>query len=115
MAQLTAPQFDCLYRQDQMSLRAIAARVGVKRNVISKLARTYGIELRSPHITRPIDPDWIYHEYVEEHRTITDMAQEIGVSIQALSRRAKSIGIAVWRDPRQRQGTTPPHRVGGTS
>jgi transposase-like protein len=93
-----------LYHHDELSVRAIAARIGVKHDVISALAREYGITLRGSKKKRqPADADWIYREYVVQQRTISDMAQEFGVAINTMSRWVKGHGIAVWRDPRTRQ------------
>jgi hypothetical protein len=102
--QLPESELARLYQQDELSVRAIAARIGVKHDVISDLAREYGITLRGSKKRRqPADADWTYREYVVQQRTISDMAQEFGVAINTMSRWVKGHGIAVWRDPRTRQ------------
>jgi transposase-like protein len=100
---LPESEFARLYQQDELSIRAIAVRIGVKHDVISDLARKYGITLRGSKKRQPADADWIYREYVVQQRTISDMAQEFGVAINTMSRWVKGHGIAVWRDPRTRQ------------
>ena len=101
--QLSKAEFLRLYQHDQLSVTAMAARIGVGHDVMFDLARKYEIEVRSRRtVRRAIDPDWLYQEYVVKQRTLTDMADEIGVGVNTLVRRAKRQGILVWRDPRAR-------------
>ena len=102
-SQLTKSEFLRLYRDEQLSITAMAARIGVGHHVMFDLARKYGIAVRSRRtVRRAIDPDWVYQEYVVKQRTLTDMADEIGVGVNTLVRRAKRQGILVWKDPRAR-------------
>ena len=93
-----------MYYQERLSFRLIAARIGVRTDVISKLAREYGIEVRDPskHRRPVIDPDWIYREYVVKQRTMGDLAREVGVDVSTMCRRARQHGIEVWRNPLER-------------
>ncbi|WP_235672942.1 hypothetical protein [Mycolicibacterium hodleri] len=99
---LTPQDFAHLHHRDALSIGTIATRFGVHRKAVSVLAREYNIETRvrraNPRVT--IDPAWFRCEYVENHRTITDIANEIGASISAVSRFATRQGIPVIRDPR---------------
>ena len=61
---------------------------------------TSRIEAASRVPVWPIDPAWFRCEYVEKHRTLTDIAHEVGASISAVSRFATRQGIPVIRDPR---------------
>ncbi len=103
ITRLSKREFIRLHHRDQVSITAIAARVGVQPRAISNLARQYGVEIRgsSPN-RRPVDPNWIYREYVVQQRTLSDMAREIGMDVASLSRNTKKHGIKVWRDPRTR-------------
>jgi hypothetical protein len=102
--QLAPAAFSHMYQKERLPFRVIASRIGVRKEVISELAREYGIEVRDPlrHRRPVIDPDWIYLEYVLKQRTISDLAREAGVDISTMSRRAKQHGIAVWRNPHER-------------
>lgn len=107
ITRLSKREFIRLYHRDHLSIKAIAARIGVRPGVISDLARKYGIEIRRSNLKRwRIDPNWIYQEHIVKQRTITDMAEQIGVDISTVSRKAKKYGIAVWRDPRTRHTRT---------
>jgi AraC-like DNA-binding protein len=83
-------------------IKDLAQEAGVSRTALSRRAKELGIPVRrSPRSnpTVPITEEWIYGEYVLNQRTLTDMAQEAGVSRTALSRRAKELGIPVRRSP----------------
>ena len=103
--QLSKTELVRLYGQDRLSLKTIATRIDVEPKAISELADLYGIEVRRQEPPPPVDKEWMHREYVTNHRTVTDMAQEIGVDIATMSRRLRKNGIAVHRDPRKR----PPH------
>ncbi|MCU1694264.1 MAG: hypothetical protein JWR34_327 [Mycobacterium sp.] len=117
---LTPEDLADLHHRDGLSIGAIATRCGVHRATVRKLAREYGIETRAARLN--IDPAWFRHEYVENHRTLTAIANDIGVSISCVSRFATRQGIPIVRDPRvlRRPTTTaksttdgpktPPHR-----
>ena len=83
-------------------MKTIAARFGVQAKTVSALAREYGLEMKGsrPNPGLIIDPAWLRCEYVEKHRTLTDIAAEVGASISAVSRFATRQGIPVIRDPR---------------
>jgi hypothetical protein len=70
-----------LYEGEGLSLRDIAASVGVSRQTIGRLATEYGIALREAH-RRPIydiDAAWLYEQYVTKHRSLDDLAAECGI------------------------------------
>jgi hypothetical protein len=102
--QLTSAALSRMYHQEGLPFRLIAARIGVRCDAISKLARQYGIEVRDPskHRRPVIDPDWIYREYVVKQRTMGDLAREVGVDVSTMCRRARQHGIEVWRNPLER-------------
>ncbi len=101
-ARLTPQDLSHLHQRDALSISAIAARFDVHHRVVSTLAREYNVENRGgqPSPRLAIDPAWFRCEYVEKHRTLTDIAHEVGASISAVSRFATRQGIPVIRDPR---------------
>jgi AraC-like DNA-binding protein len=99
---LTPQDLSQLHHRDALPIRTIAAQFGVHHRAVSTLAREYNLETRGarPNPRLTIDPGWFQCEYVEKHRTLTDIANEIGASISAVSRFATRHGIPVIRDPR---------------
>jgi hypothetical protein len=66
------------------------------------------LEHSQSNATVPITEEWMYREYVLNQRTLTDMAQEIGVTYQTLSIKAKQWGIRIQhggRRPADRRST----------
>lgn len=81
-----------LYESERMSLRDIAATVGVSRQSIARLARDYGLPLRGPGLKArtTINRDWLYDQYVNKRRALPDIAQEAGMSTANMARWAKT-------------------------
>lgn len=96
-AALSREEFCDLYTQQRMSLRDIAVRVGVSRQVLARLARHYGVALDVPgrRLKTVIDRDWLYTQYVTHHRTLPDIAQECGITPANLGLRAKALDIPI--------------------
>ncbi|RJQ83396.1 LysR family transcriptional regulator [Pseudonocardiaceae bacterium YIM PH 21723] len=84
-----------LYTEQRLSLREIAHRVGTNRQIISRLLADYGIERRAsiqcPKIV--VDRDWLYEQYINQRRTLPDLAQEAGMSTANMARWAKTHNI----------------------
>lgn len=92
---LPAAELAGLYQEQRCSLKQIAARYGVGRQLVARLARQYGIALRPPQSPRrhdEIDRDWLYTEYVMHRRTLPDLAAEKGMSTANMSLWAKTHG-----------------------
>lgn len=92
---LSREKFLDLYNKERMSLRAIASRMGVSSEVLSRLAHDYGIPTNQPghQVKTLIDRDWLYTQYVTNRRTLPEVATECGLSPSNLSLRAKALGI----------------------
>ncbi|MFV8160552.1 TniQ family protein [Mycobacterium sp. 134] len=84
-----------LYEHERMSLKDIAASVGVSRQIIARLARDYDLALREPGLQArtTIDRDWLYDQYVNKRRTLPDIANEAGMSTANMARWAKTHAI----------------------
>lgn len=80
-----------LYQHQRLTLRQIADRVGSNEKSIARLTRMYDIPLRT--YETPIDPEWLYSQYVIHGRTLTDIGREVGLSVSQTGRRAKALGI----------------------
>ena len=78
-----------------MSLRDIAATVGVSRQIIASLARDYDLPLREPRqlARTTVDRDWLYDQYVTKRRALPDIAEEAGMSTANMARWAKTHAI----------------------
>jgi DNA-binding XRE family transcriptional regulator len=103
-----------IYREyvlNQRTLADMAQEAGVPYQTLSKWTKKLGIPVRrSPqsNATVPITEEWMYQEYVLNQRTLVDMAQEVGVAYQTLSKKAKQGGIRVQhsrRRPADRRST----------
>jgi hypothetical protein len=88
-----------LYLRQRMSLRDIAAVVGASRQIVTRLARDYGIPLREPQpLPRvTIDREWLYDQYVTKRRALPDIAKETGMSTANMARWAKTHAIPMRR------------------
>lgn len=84
-----------------MTWTAIAAEFNAGRDAVADLARKYNIPIRHCDKVDPDNLDRLYEQHVVKERTLTDIAQDIGVSISGLSRAAKKCDIPVCRDPRK--------------
>jgi hypothetical protein len=95
---LPADQFARLYEQEGLSLEQPAARYGLTRSVATALAREYGIIIRRPGGPAPrvvISRDWLYDQYVNQQRTLTELAQETGMSGSNMGRWATKLNIPI--------------------
>jgi hypothetical protein len=89
---LTPAELTALYVEQKLSLRQIAARYGVERKLVARVAHQYGITLRPPLPPRrhgEIDRDWLYTEYVLNRRILPELAAEKGMTTMNMSRWAK--------------------------
>jgi TniQ/Bacterial regulatory helix-turn-helix protein, lysR family len=92
---LPRERFVELYQRQRMSLRDIAASVGVSRQVIGRLARDYDLCLREPgrQVGISVDRDWLYNQYVNQRRALPDLAKEAGMSTANMARWARTYAI----------------------
>lgn len=83
------------YEHQRMSLRDIAAAVGVSRQIVGRLANDYDLPLREPGLQArtTIDRDWLYDRYVNKRRALPDIAKEAGMSTANMARWAKTHAI----------------------
>lgn len=96
---LPREKFVQLYEGEGLTLRDIAASVGVSRQTISRLATEYGIALRKAQ-RRPIydiDATWLYEQYVTNRRSLEDLAADCGMSVANMARWARAHRIPVRR------------------
>ena len=85
------------YETDGWTYAQIAAETGVSKQVVRAHAHRAGIRPRPPG--RPaqvdLDPEWIAREYVENKRTLKELAVEAGTSPTTVARVAKAAGIPI--------------------
>jgi hypothetical protein len=86
-----------LYSQEQRSLADIAALTGFSKPTISRLMHDYAIPRRRPGARRtmPVDPDWLYTEYVVNQRSCADLARELRIRCETVAAEATKLGIPV--------------------
>jgi hypothetical protein len=92
---LPAERFSELYNRQRISLADIAAKVGVSKPVITRLAHEYGLEVATPgpkakHI---FERDWLIDQYLNRQRPLPEIAAEVGVGTATVARWAKTFGI----------------------
>ena len=104
--QLSPGKFSHLYEHDGLSFTAIAATFDVERHAVAAVAHEYNVEIRriARHQPLTLDSAWFRHEYVDNDRTLTDIANEIGYTTAAVSTLAHRLGIPVIGHPRRRPG-----------
>lgn len=94
---LPAEHLRTLYCVQRESLQTIADCVGVSSGLIARLARDYGIPLRTPGRTnRPtIDPDWLYQQHVVHQRSMRDLSRETHINPETLAAAARKHAVPV--------------------
>jgi len=104
---LQPERFVDLYQRQRLSLSEIGATIGVSRQTVSRLARDYAIPLREPkpYVRQTLDRDWLYEQYVAKRRTISDIADEVGMSPASVFR-----WISTYEIPTRARGG-PSHRA----
>jgi hypothetical protein len=62
---------------------------------VTRLAHDYGIPIHKPSNRggHAIDRDWLYEQYITQHRSLTDIAQQCGLTGSTVARWAKIYGI----------------------
>ncbi len=85
------------YEADGWTYAEIAAETGVSKQVVRAHAHRAGIRSRPPRLRSRVDldPEWFAREYVENQRTLKELAVEAGTSPTTLARVAKAAGIPI--------------------
>jgi hypothetical protein len=85
--------FARLYLDEHQSLSEIAVLTGFGRGVLTRLAHEYDIPLRDgPQDYKrrgEVERDWLIEQYVNQRRTLPDLAREKGMSTANMARWAK--------------------------
>jgi hypothetical protein len=85
---LERDEFISLYEHQRLTLRDIGAQVGVSRGVVTRLAHDYGVPIRKPddRARNAIDRDWLYEQYITQHRALPDIARQCGLTAPTVAR-----------------------------
>lgn len=91
------------YVENQRSTTDIANGIGVPNTAVGDWLRRHGIETRSmaeAHLPEGVidkleDEDWMYEQYVENRRSSTDIASELGVGQSTIISWLKRSGIEI--------------------
>jgi hypothetical protein len=80
---------------ENRSVHSIAEEFSVGRKPLTSALRREGIPVPPAHarLRHQIDPDWLRAQYVDEQRTLPDIAAEIGTTPPNLARVAAKHGI----------------------
>jgi TniQ len=93
------------YEADGWTYAQIAAETRVSREAVRAYAHRAAIRPRPPGRRSQVhlDLDWFAREYVENQRTLKELAVEAGTSPTTIARIAKAAGIPIrprgWHDP----------------
>lgn len=96
---LTPEKLTMLNHCDGLSMADVGAQFGVSRRTMARLAHEYGIEIRRCASKRRmnIDPTWLRIEHVQNHRSLSDIADELGCSTNPVRRVARQHAIPVYQ------------------
>ncbi|MFD3483476.1 TniQ family protein [Streptomyces sp. NPDC058665] len=84
--------FTKLYLEQRMSLGSIGEIYGVSADVVRGIANEYGIPIRTPKEYRrgqEITREWLHEQYITCHRSLTDIAEEVGMTSSNIANWAK--------------------------
>lgn len=117
-------EFRRRYIDEHQSIRSIAGQIGSTPNVVTSLASEYGIQLR-PKSYRPrgtVDRDWLFEQYVNRRRTLSDLAREKNMSETTMARWARHHQIPIRSgsagspgSPAKGVGQSAPQRLGNAA
>lgn len=81
---------------ERLTIEQIAARFNVGPQIITDLAKEYGIPLRDPrHHREAISREWLYKQYVTHYRSLADLAHEKGMSKRTMAAWARKYQIPI--------------------
>ncbi|MFJ4552695.1 TniQ family protein [Streptomyces sp. NPDC088817] len=89
-------RFEELYVTQGQPLDQVATATGFTKTTLTRLAAEYGIPMRKRADYKPrgvVDRDWLFREYVENRRTLPELAREKGMSVMNMNRWAHAHGI----------------------
>ncbi|RIS61321.1 TniQ family protein [Mycobacteroides abscessus] len=107
------PAWLCVeYIEERRTLADIAAMIKVSPKTVAKLAHEYNIDIRRgrPGPRFNIDPAWLRRQYIEERRTLKDIAAMIGCSQATVNHYIARYGLPASRDS-PTPSALPPHVI----
>jgi transposase-like protein len=109
------------YKENQRTKTDIAHELDVSIGSVGTWLKKHGIEQRSlseenseGDVGQLHDPDWLYAQYVEQERTTTDIAEELGVATGTVSNWIKKHGfeLRTVSESKADGNVTPLHDLG---
>lgn len=75
--------------------REIGDEIGVSRDIISSICRTYGIDSKDNSVAARLDIDreWLYTRYYVEHQSFTTLAEELNIPVNTLRHIYQKYGL----------------------
>jgi hypothetical protein len=87
-----------LHEREKWSIRAIGKHFDIDSDVVKQLAIELGISIHLNSVQpKPVDAEWLHHEYIVKQRTIKDIALEVGITPRTLLAKASLSGIRKYR------------------
>ena len=94
------------------------AGTGIPRHIIAEIARELGIPLNAGRRAVTIDEAWLHEQYLDHMRSTADIAAELGISYDTVTRNLTAYGIPIRpagvhsrREMLTRLDTTVPHDI----
>ena len=107
-----------VYVSQQTSLARIAETLGCSPTTVHAALVDHGIDIRTSddfsHVEALRDPRWLKNRYVDQQRTMREIANELGCSHVTVERAIRAQGINA-RPSQPRSADRPPARVGPPS
>jgi hypothetical protein len=93
--QLSPERLSQLVLHEQRSVRSIATDYGLNRKTVTSALKREGIPIPAcgRQVQFIIDPDWLQAQYLEHHRTLPDIARQVGTTATTIARIARKHGI----------------------
>lgn len=95
----------CWYENEQLSIPAIAERIGCSTGIVQRCLKQYGIKARHSHSTQPKgalgiagfeklrDPEWLRKRYHDDGLSMDGLAREIGCTAGSVLKAFRRYGI----------------------
>lgn len=75
------------------TITELSKEIGHSRHLLASILKENGVSISSGRRSMVLNPEWLRKEYWDHRRTLSDIANEVGMNHSSLSRRMKQLGI----------------------
>lgn len=92
---ISVDQLDILHHHHNLSIRTIARTYDVDRKTLRRLMSKGGVSVMSKgeRAARRVDPEWLRTRYIDDSATLSEIANELGISQSTVRRLARTHGL----------------------